>query len=143
MSIIKFFFIFFSISFIFGCVEKTTFSGKIITEEELSNVNLLNKNDLIKQFGTPSYKDDILNKYFYFTEKEKKTNFYNSKVEYSYLFVFEINDENKIVNKEVINLLTQKSHKYKKRETNNNIIKRGLIEKIFGGVGANQFPNSP
>ena len=143
MSIIKFFFIFFSISFIFGCVEKTTFSGKIITEEELSNVNLLNKNDLIKQFGTPSYKDDILNKYFYFTEKEKKTNFYNSKVEYSYLFVFEINDENKIVNKEVINLLTQTSHKYKKRETNNNIIKRGLIEKIFGGVGANQFPNSP
>ena len=31
----------------------------------------------------------------------------------------------------------------KNKETQNNIIKRGLIEKVFGGIGANQFPSSP
>ena len=143
MSFFKFFLIIFIISYIFGCAEKTTFSGKIITEDELLNFKLLNKDDLFAKFGPPSYVDEILNKYFYFTEKRKSKNFYNSKVEYSYLFVFEINEKNEIVNKEAIDLLNKKSHKYKKQETQNNIIKRGLLEKIFGGVGANQLPNSP
>ena len=70
-------------------------------------------------------------------------NFYNSEIEYSYLFVFEINEEDEIVSREAINLLTEISHKYKKQQTSNNIIKRGLIEQIFGGVGTNQLPNSP
>ena len=107
------------------------------------DIKLLNKDDLIIKFGQPSYIDNLLKKYFYFTEKRKVKNFYNSNVEYSYLFVFQVNDKNEIINREAINLLTEKSHKYKKEETNNNIIKRGLLEKIFGGVGTNQFPNSP
>ena len=74
---------------------------------------------------------------------KKNKNFYSSKVEYSYLFVFEIGDNDKIIHQEAINLLNSKSHMYKKEVTENNIIKRGLIEKIFGGVGTNQFPNSP
>ena len=143
MSFFRFFFIFFFITYIFGCTEKTTFSGKIITEDELLNINLLNEDDLIKKFGQPSYVDNMLNKYFYFTEKKKSKNFFNSKTEYSYLFVFELDDKNIITKREVINLITELSHKYKKEETNNNVIKRGLLEKIFGGVGANQLPNSP
>ena len=35
--------------YIFGCVEKTTYSGKIITNDDL-NLNILNKNELIKKF---------------------------------------------------------------------------------------------
>ena len=143
MSYFRIFIIVLLTSYIFGCTEKTTFSGKIITEEELINVKLLNKDDLISKFGSPSFKDSTLNKYYYFTEKRKTKNFYNSNIEYSYLFVFEIDDKDIIIKKEVVNLLTENSHKYKKKETYNNIIKRGLIEKIFGGVGANQFPNSP
>ena len=143
MSFYKFFLIFFSIIYIFGCTEKTTFSGKIITEDQLLNIKILNKDDLLIKFGPPSYIDNILNKYFYFTEKQKSVNFYNSKIEYSYLFVFEINDKNQIIKKEVINLLTKKSHKYKKEETENNVVKRGLLEKIFGGVGVDPTLNSP
>ena len=143
MSYFRYFLIFFLSSYIFGCTEKTTFSGKIITENELLNMKLISKDDLISKFGPPSYVDNILNKYFYFTEKRKTKNFYNSKIEYSYLFVFNLNDKNEVINREAINLMTQKSHKYKKEMTENNIIKRGVIEKIFGGVGANQFPNSP
>ena len=128
--------------YIFGCVEKTTYSGKIITKDDL-DLNILNKKELINKFGQPSYIDNISNKYFYFTEKKKESNFYNNKIEYSYLFVFEINNNNKIVNSESINLLEEKNHKYRKVETSNDIIKRGLLETIFGGIGANPMPNSP
>jgi len=128
--------------YILGCVEKTTYSGKIITNDDL-DLKILNKNELINKFGQPSYIDSLSNKYFYFTEKKKKTNFYDNKIEYSYLFVFEVNDNDKIVKSESINLLKEKNHKYLKIQTSNNIIKRGLLESIFGGIGANPMPNSP
>ena len=128
--------------YIFGCVEKTTYSGKIITNEDL-DLKILNKSELIDKFGQPSYIDNISNKYFYFTEKKKEVNFYNNKIEYSYLFVFEINDNDKIINSESINLLADKNHKYRKIQTDNNIVDRGLLETIFGGIGANPMPNSP
>ena len=128
--------------YIFGCVEKTTYSGKIITNDDL-DLNILNKNELINKFGQPSYIDNLSNKYFYFTEKKKETNFYKKKIEYSYLFVFEINNNDQIVNSESINLLKDKNHKYRKIETTNNIIKRGLLETIFGGIGTDPMPNSP
>ena len=128
--------------YIFGCVEKTTYSGKIITYDNL-DLKILNKNELISKFGQPSYIDNLSNKYFYFTEKKKETNFYNKKIEYSYLFVFEINDNDKVVNSESINLLEEENHKYRRIQTSNNIIKRGLLETIFGGIGTNPVPNSP
>jgi len=142
MSFIKIIIMVFLSQYIFGCVEKTTYSGKIITNDDL-DLNILNKNELINKFGQPSYIDNLSNKYFYFTEKKKETNFYKKKIEYSYLFVFEINNNDQIVNSESINLLKDKNHKYRKIETSNNIIKRGLLETIFGGIGTDPMPNSP
>ena len=142
MSFIKIIIIVILSQYIFGCVEKTTYSGKIITNNDL-DLNILNKNELIDKFGQPSYIDNLSNKYFYFTEKKRETNFYNKNIEYSYLFVFEINDSDKVVNSESINLLKNKNHKYRKIQTNNDIIKRGLLETIFGGIGPNPMPNSP
>ena len=142
MSFFKIIIIIISSHYIFGCVEKTTYSGKIITTDDL-NASILNKNDLINKFGQPSYVDNLANKYFYFTEKKKESNFYNNKIEYSYLFIFEINDNDEIVKAETINLLKDKNHKYRKIQTSNNIIKRGLLETIFGGIGTNPMPNSP
>tara|TARA_A100000164_G_C21599363_1_gene626749 strand:+ start:43 stop:471 length:429 start_codon:yes stop_codon:yes gene_type:complete len=128
--------------YIFGCVEKTTYSGKIFQQKDL-NLKILNKRELINKFGKPSYIDNLSNKYFYYTEKKKGGNFYNKKIEYSYLFVFEINNEDDIVKSETINLLEEKNHKYRKIQTNNNIIKRGLLESVFGGIGTNPMPSSP
>ena len=142
MSLFKIVIIIILSQYIFGCVEKTTYSGKIITNDDF-DLKILNKNELINKFGQPSYIDNLSNKYFYFTEKKKETNFYNKKIEYSYLFVFEINDDDRIVNSESINLLKDKNHKYRKIQTSNDIIKRGLLEKIFGGIGTNPMPNSP
>ena len=142
MSFSKFILFILIVSYIFGCVEKTTYSGKIITNDDL-DLNILNKKELINKFGQPSYIDNLSNKYFYFTERKKEKNFYNKKIEYSYLFVFEINDNDIIVNSESINLLKDKNHKYRKIKTSNNIIKRGILETIFGGIGPNTMPNSP
>jgi len=136
-------FIIFIIQFIFGCVEKTRYSGKILNEKDL-DIKILDKNELFKKFGQPSYVDELLNKYFYFTEMSKDKNFYNKKIYYSYLFVFEIDESDKIINSETINLLTDKDHQYKNLQTENNILKRGFLEKVFGGIGPeNQLPNSP
>ena len=142
MNFIKIIIIVILSQYIFGCVEKTTYSGKIITNSDL-DLNILNKNELIDKFGEPSYIDNLSNKFFYFTEKKSGTNFYNNKIEYSYLFVFEINDNDEVVDSESINLLKDKNHKYRRIQTSNNIIKRGLLETIFGGIGTNPMPNSP
>tara|TARA_Y100000996_G_scaffold70310_1_gene47480 strand:- start:75 stop:506 length:432 start_codon:yes stop_codon:yes gene_type:complete len=142
MSFYRIFVLFIILPYIFGCVEKTTFSGKILTQDDLSNIKVSNKKELLELFGPPSYEDNIINKFFYFTEMSKNKNFYIKNVEYSYLFVFEFDKNDQIINKEAINLLNAKNHKYNKIETQNNIIKRGMLEKIFGGVGPNQLPNS-
>ena len=143
MNFLKIFFVIFSLNYIFGCTEKTTYSGKIINQNDLSNLDIFNKNDLIQKLGQPSYIDTIQNKYFYYTEMNKSKNFYNQKIEYSYLFIFQLDQSNKITGTETIDLLDTTNNKYQKKKTDNNIIKRGLIEKIFGGVGPNQLPNSP
>ena len=142
MNLLKIIIIVILSQYIFGCAEKTTYSGKIIDNDNI-DLKISNKNELLNIFGQPSYIDNISKKYFYFTEKKKETNFYNKKIEYSYLFVFEINDNDKIINSESINLLNEKNHKYRKIQTSNNIIKRGLLETIFGGIGTNPMPNSP
>ena len=142
MKIFKFLIIITLITHIFGCTEKTTYSGKIFKNNELLNLNIKDKEELIEILGLPSYFDDIQNKYFYFTEKNKTTNFFNKKTEYSYLFVFELNKENKVIDSKSINLLEEDLSKFLAKETPNNIVERGLIEKIFGGVGAKPLPNN-
>ena len=73
MKLFSIYLLFFSFLFIVGCVEKTTYSGKIISLDDLQ-IKALNKNELINTFGQPSYIDPLLNKYFYFIEK-RKSNF--------------------------------------------------------------------
>ena len=37
----------------------------------------------------------------------------------------------------------QKFVKLSKDKTTNEVVRRGLLEKIFAGIGPNQIPNSP
>ena len=142
MNIYRLIIIVFTLLYIFGCSEKTTYYGKIITEDDLTKLNIQNKKQLLEKFGKPSYIDTILNKYFYYTEKNKSKNFYINNIEYSYLFVFELDQENNVTDSVSINLLNNKNKLFINKETKNNIIERGLIEKVFGGVGPNQLPDS-
>ena len=127
-----------------NCSNKTTYSGKILNNEELKEINFTNKEKLISKLGNPSYIDPIENKYFYFSEKSEKKSIFKKEVKYSYIFVFKINENNQIINSEVFNIKDINSVKLSNDKTSNEIVKRGLLEKIFGGVGTQQeLPTTP
>ena len=126
-----------------SCSEpKIIYSGKIINQENIENLNISNKINLIETFGQPSFIDPIENKFFYYSEKIKENNFFSKKNEYSYLFVFGFDQNNNVIEKKVLNLNEVQKSKINKMKTENNIIKRGFIEKIFGGVGTQKVPNT-
>ena len=143
---VKIFKLFLLINLIFAiksCSEPNlTYSGKIIDQKNLNNLNISNKNYLVKNFGQPSFIDPIENKYFYYSEKTKENNFFSKKKEYSYIFVFKFDQNDDVVEKKVLNLNELQKIKISKIRTTNQIIERGLIEKIFGGVGTQKVPNT-
>ena len=70
-----------------NCSDKTIYSGKIINQEQLRDINFENREKLITKLGKPSYIDPIENKYFYFSEKSKKNQFLKEKLNIAmYLF---------------------------------------------------------
>ena len=130
--------------FAFSCTEKTIYSGKIINQDNIDYSIIKNKNQLINELGKPSYIDPIEDKYFYYSEKKIYKNFFDKKIVSRILLVFEFNLEEKIKSINVYNLEDEKNIAIVKEKTKNNVIERGLIEKIFGGVGKTQvFPNTP
>ena len=143
MELIKFFILCIILYIFTGCSEQTIYSGKIINQENLEKLKASNKNELIERFGNPSFVDPIQNKIFYYTEKVKENSFFNKKTEYSYLFVFTVDKNDQIINQKAYNLQNKNEISLAKEETSNNIVERGLIEKIFGGVGPQQLPTTP
>ena len=127
-----------------NCANKTTYSGKILSNEELEEINFTSKERLISKLGTPSFIDPIENKFFYFSEKSEKKSIFNKDVKYSYVFVFKIDDSDQIINSQVFNIKDIKNVKLSKDKTANQVVRRGLLEKIFGGVGTQQeLPTTP
>lgn len=121
---------------IVSCSKKTTtYYGKIIDKNDLTNLSLNNKQDLINKFGPPTYIDPIEQKFFYYSEIRQKINIFNKKTNYSYLFVFEFNNDELITDQKVYDLLKTEKIDIVNDITDSEIIKRGLIQKIFGGVG--------
>ncbi len=127
-----------------NCSNKITYSGKIINNDTLQNINFENKNKLISKLGYPSYIDPIENKYFYYSEVSEKKSILKKEVKYSYVFVFKINEFDQIVESKVYNTKDIENVKFSDDKTSNEIVKRGLLEKIFGGVGTQQeLPTTP
>ena len=140
-KLIIYIFIFFILA---NCSNKLTYSGKIINQDELKNVNFENKNKLISKLGYPSYIDPIENKFFYFSELSEKKSILKKEIKYSYIFVFTIDEYDQIVESKVYNTKQIQKIKFSDDKTSNQIIKRGLLEKVFGGVGTQQeLPTTP
>ena len=140
----KLFLIFISLFVFNNCSNQITYSGKIINENNLDNLNFENKENLLNQFGDPSYIDPISNKYFYFSEKKEKKSIFSTRINYSYVFVFEFGTNDQLIKSKVYDLKDKKNIKLIEEETPNEVIKRGIIEKMFGGVGPQQqISNSP
>ena len=124
-----------------SCVEKKSFSGSL----NLDSINfekILNKNELINLLGKPNYIDPIDNKYYYFSEKSLEKNFFEKSIKSRTIIIFKFNEDDKIVSKNYYSLNDEKELNIIKDTTKDNIIKRGLIEKLFGGVGKQQLPNT-
>ena len=127
-----------------NCSNKTTYSGKIINQDTLQEINFENKNKLISKLGYPSYVDPIENKFFYFSELSEKKSILKKEIKYSYVFVFKLDTNDQIVESKVYNTKDIKNIKFSNDKTSNEIVKRGLLEKIFGGVGTQQeLPTTP
>ena len=127
-----------------NCSNKTVYSGKVIKEEQLKDINFVNKDKLVSQLGDPSYIDPIENKYFYFSEKSTKRSIFKKEIKYSYVFVFKINKDDLIIETKVFNTKDIENIKFSNDKTTNEIVKRGLLEKVFGGVGTQQeLPTTP
>jgi len=130
--------------FAYSCTERIIYSGKIINQANIDYSIIKNKNQMINELGQPSYIDPIEDKYFYYSEKKIYKNFFEKKIISRVLIVFELSLEDKIKSINVYNLEDEKKIAIVKEKTKNNLIKRGLIEKIFGGVGKSQeLHNSP
>ena len=127
-----------------NCTNKTTYSGKILNQDDFKNINFENKENLISELGYPSYVDPIENKLFYFSEVSQKKSILSKKIKYSYVFVFTINEYDRIIESKVYNTKEIQNVRFSEDKTSNEIVKRGLLEKIFGGVGAQQeLPTTP
>ena len=124
--------------FIYSCANRTIYSGKILNQDNFTNINFTNQKNLINNFGYPSYIDPINNKYFYYAEMEQKESAFKKKINYSIVFVFEFDENNNIKNSKVYDLNKKNEPNFINEITENEIIKRGLLEKIFGGVGPQQ-----
>ena len=127
-----------------NCSNKITYSGKILNQEQLRDINFVNKEGLISRLGYPSFIDPIENKYFYFSEKSEKKSIFKNDIKYSYVFVFKIDEKDLVVDTKAFNTKEIENIKFSKDKTSNQIVRRGLLEKIFGGVGTQQeLPTTP
>ena len=124
-----------------SCNEKTQYTGIIFNEENFDFTELKNKEEVINILGNPNFIDPIEKKYYYFSEKKNIKNFFKQKITNRTMLVFIFNEN------ETIELISQyalddeQDIEYIKEKTPNELIERGLIEKIFGGVG-NTVPNT-
>ncbi len=141
---LRYIFILFTFTLIFSCSNETIYSGKILKQENLKNINFKNKKNLLNNMGEPSFIDPIENKFFYFTQKKNKKSIFTENIEYSYVFIFKFDENEKIINSQVFDLKNTTDIQIIKTETNNQIVERGILERIFGGIGPkDQLPNSP
>ena len=141
MKLYKLFSILSILLLIINCSDQTIYTGKIINKEvDISEIN--NKKMLISILGEPNYIDPIEKKYFYFSGKKIYKNQYNNNIENRILLVFAFDNFENITFKNQYNLDNEKDVKNIKETTPNTLVKRGLLERIFGGVGGNPMPTT-
>ena len=125
----------FILLFIISCTEKITYTGLII-DENIDYLDINNKNDLLELLGQPNYIDPIENNFYYFSEKNISKNSLTKNTVDRLILVYYFDDENNIINTKKLNLDDEKTINISENRIKNNLIKKGLLEKIFGGVSA-------
>ncbi len=124
-----------------SCNEKILYSGKIFDEENINFTKFSNKEEVVDKLGNPNFIDPIEKKYYYFSEKKYVKSFFKQKISNRIMVVFIFNENETIKSVLHYDLNDEQDVKNIKDSTPNELIKRGLIEKIFGGVG-NTLPST-
>ena len=124
-----------------SCNEKILYSGKIFNEENFDFAKLKNKEEVVDKLGNPNFIDPIEKKYYYFSEKKYVKNFFKQKINNRIMVVFIFNENETIKSVSQYDLNDKQDVKNIKESTPNELIKRGLIQKIFGGIG-NTMPST-
>ena len=127
--------------FLFSCTENITYSGKIINNNS-DYKNISKKSQLIDTLGQPNYIDIIENKYYYFSEKTVSSNFFDEEIKKRNVIVYNFDKNDNIILINEFNLDNERVVSLNKDRTLNNLSERGIIERIFGGVGKQQLPNT-
>ena len=96
----------------------------------------ISKNDLLLLLGQPNYIDPMENNFYYFSEKNVSKNSLTKKTVDRLILVYYFDEENNIINTKKLNLDDEKTINISENRIKNDLIKKGLIEKIFGGVSA-------
>ena len=122
---------------ILSCVETKSYSGKLIVEN-FKYDSLLNKNQVTSNLGLPNFIDPIENKYYYYFEKTINKNFFNSKIEKRLMIVFNFEENGNVQSFNQYDLDQEQQIDFIKDTTKNNLVNRGIIEKVFGGIGTGQ-----
>ena len=117
-----------------SCVETKSYSGKLI-DENFKYDSLLNKTQVTSKLGLPNFIDPIENKYYYYFEKRINKNIFDSRIEKRTMIVFNFEENENVQSFNQYNLNQEQQINIIKDKTKNNLIDRGLIEKIFGGIG--------
>ena len=116
-----------------SCNDKITYTG-LIVNENINYNEINNKNELLKLLGQPNYIDPIENNFYYFSEKNISKNRLTKKTVDRLILVYYFDNENNIIDTKRFNLDDEKIINISDKRIKNNLIKKGLIEKIFGGV---------
>ena len=134
--------IFFLMLFIISsCVETKSYSGKLI-DENFKYDSLLNKTQVTSKLGQPNFIDPIENKYYYYFEKRINKNIFDSRIEKRTMIVFNFEENENVQSFNQYNLNQEQQINFIKDKTKNNLIGRGLIEKIFGGIGKQKLSDN-
>ena len=124
-----------------SCSEKTSYTGKIFNpNDDIYGFN--NKQDVMDNLGIPNYIDPIERKYFYYSEKKISKNFFDNKIVEKKLIVFHFDSNDTIENLNVSGLDEENEIKFVKDQTESELVEQGLLEKIFGGIGAGTIPTT-
>jgi outer membrane protein assembly factor BamE (lipoprotein component of BamABCDE complex) len=126
---------------ILSCVETKTYSGKLI-DENFKYDSLLNKTQVTSKLGQPNFIDPIENKYYYYFEKRINKNIFDSRIEKRTMIVFNFEENENVQSFNQYNLNQEQQINFIKDKTKNNLIDRGLIEKIFGGIGKQKISDN-
>ena len=126
---------------ILSCVETKSYSGKLI-DENFKYDSLLNKTQVTSKLGQPNFIDPIENKYYYYFEKKINKNIFDSRIEKRTMIVFNFEENENVQSFNQYNLNQEQQINIIKDKTKNNLIDRGLIEKIFGGIGKQKLSDN-